>query len=119
MCHRSIFLGVAIIVVAAASLIANAQRTVNTPGGLIQRKVYPLYPYEARAKRLMGRAVVWLDVNPRTGYVTSARLLESTGHKILDDAALEAARQWRFKPGKIAYVRMPITFTLQGVSVRY
>jgi TonB family protein len=93
--HRIIFFGLAILVLAGASVMANAQRQANTPVDLIQRMAYPKYPYEVRAKRLTGRAVMWLNVDPRTGYVTSATLLQSTGHKILDDAALEAARQCR------------------------
>ena len=54
---------------AAAPLIANAQRVIDTPGGLIQRKVYPLYPYEARNKHLAGSGLVLLNVDSRSGYV--------------------------------------------------
>src|SRR6266496_2697201 len=75
----------------------------------------PQYPYEARVKRPTGHGIVWLYVDPGTGYVTSARMLPSTGHKILDDAALDAFRQSRFKPNAVAKVRMPITFTLGRV----
>ena len=113
--HRIMFFGLGILVLAAVSVIANAQGTVNTPGALIQRKVYPPYPYEARSNGLTGSGVVSLKVGPRTGYVTSARMLKSTGHQILDEAALEAHRQWRFKPGTVSYIRIPITFTMRGV----
>jgi TonB family protein len=41
-------------------------------------------------------------------------LLKSTGHKILDDAALDAFRQWRFKPGSVTKVKIPINYTMQG-----
>src|SRR5439155_8622019 len=75
----------------------------------------PQYPYEARVKRPTGHGIVWLYVDPGTGYVTSARMLPSTGHKILDDAALDAFRQSRFKPNAVVKVRMPITFTLGRV----
>ncbi|MEY2565038.1 MAG: hypothetical protein QOH88_3231 [Verrucomicrobiota bacterium] len=39
---------------------------------------------------------------------------KSTGHKILDDAALEAFRQWRFKSGTgtIRKFRTPITYNM-------
>jgi TonB family protein len=77
----------------------------------------PRYPYEARARWLTGRGLVLLIVNPRTGYVTSERIWESTGHKILDDAALEAFRQWQFKPGRVDKVKIPITFTMSGVPL--
>jgi hypothetical protein len=64
-----ILLGVPILAMAAAPLIANAQRVIDTPGGLIQRKVYPLYPYEARNKHLAGSGLVLLNVDSRSGYV--------------------------------------------------
>lgn len=62
---------------------------------------------------MTGSGIVLLNVDPSTGNVTSAQLLKSTGHKILDDSAIEAFRQWRFKPG-VHTVRIPINFTMQG-----
>src|SRR5438067_5919633 len=108
--HRIIFFGLAVSILAAASVIVNAQGAVNTPGALVQRKVYPAYPYEARSKGLTGSGIVFLKVDPRTGYATSARMLKSAGHQVLDEAALDAYRQWRFKPGTVSYIRIPITF---------
>ena len=59
----------------------------------------PRYPYEARVKQHMqGSGLALLTVDRRTGYVTSARVLESTQHQILDDEAVKAFRAWRFKP---------------------
>lgn len=53
-----------------------------------------------------------MHVDTKTGYVTSAEMEKSTGHKILDDAALEAFRKWHFKPGRTPeVVRAPIKFT--------
>ena len=115
--HRiACVVGVTIFFLAAAHLTSNAQRVVDTPGALIQRKVYPVYPYEARNEHLAGSGVVLLNVDPRTGYVTSARMLKSTGYHILDQAALDAHRQWRFKLGTVRKMRIPFTFTLTGVK---
>jgi TonB family protein len=50
----------------------------------------PDYPLEARARHLTGRGVIMLDVDTASGRVTNARMLQSMGHKILDDAALDA-----------------------------
>ena len=36
----------------------------------------------------------------------------STGAQILDNAAISAFSQWRFRPGTVKKVRLPITFTL-------
>jgi hypothetical protein len=43
----------------------------------------------------------------QTGVVTSVRMEKSTGYKILDDAALNAFRQWRFKPARRANFGCP------------
>ena len=75
----------------------------------------PDYPAEARARHLTGSGIVILDVDVATGEVTSARMLQSMGHKILDDAALDAFRRWRFKPGKAApQIKIPIRYTISG-----
>ena len=37
-------------------------------------------------------------------------MLQSTGNKLLDGAALEAYSKWRFKPGSVPQVKMPIEF---------
>jgi len=64
---------------------------------------------------MAGSGVVLMKVDSRTGYVTSAQMLKSTGYKLLDEAALEAFRRWRFKPGTVSVVKSPITFTMRGV----
>jgi hypothetical protein len=38
----------------------------------------------------------------------SARLLESTGYQILDEAALKLFHQWRFKLDTVSHVRIPV-----------
>jgi TonB family protein len=70
----------------------------------------PGYPYEARVKHLSGVGLVRLDVDSRTGHVTSARMLQSTGYQILDDEALKAFRAWRFEPGTVSAVKIPVQF---------
>jgi hypothetical protein len=49
----------------------------------------------------------------RSGFY-SARLLESTGYQILDEAALKLFRQWRFKPDTVSHVRIPVWDALSG-----
>jgi TonB family protein len=74
----------------------------------------PQYPFEARAKHLQGAGMVRLDVDRRTGYVISVRMLQSTGHQILDDEAVKTFRAWRFKPGNVSAVRIPVRFVVTG-----
>jgi len=73
----------------------------------------PEYPAEARARHLTGSGVIMLDVDTASGRVTNVRMLQSMGHKILDDAALDAFRKWRFQPGKCApNVKIPIRYSM-------
>jgi TonB family protein len=69
---------------------------------------------DAWAKRgITGKGIAILTVDHDTGYVTEAHMLKSTGHKVLDDSALEAFRKWHFKPGTVSPVRVPIEFTVK------
>ena len=76
----------------------------------------PPYPYEARAKRITGSGVIVVNVDAGSGSVTDASVAQSTGSSILDDAAASTFRRWRFRPGTVSKVRIPITFTLTGAS---
>jgi TonB family protein len=75
----------------------------------------PEYPREARDKGLTGKGVAVVKVDPATGHVTSVSMIKSTGHDILDNAALRAFRQWRFRPRGITTFEIPIQFTRKGV----
>jgi len=76
----------------------------------------PPYPYEARAHKIMGSGVITVDVDPASGNVTNASVTQSIGNSILDDAAVSTFRRWRFRPGSVSKVRIPITFTMTGAS---
>ncbi len=105
----------AITIFLAASRVATAEVTVSgEPKALAVYAPRPDYPYEAREKRTVGHGIAILTVDPDTGIVRAARMEPSTGHKILDDAALTAFRQWRFKPGTVRKVRIPINFTMRS-----
>jgi TonB family protein len=74
----------------------------------------PDYPYEARRGRITGSGVAILQIDKSTGKVVSCRMDPSTGSTVLDAGAMEAFRQWRFKPGTVAMARIPITFAVGG-----
>jgi protein TonB len=73
----------------------------------------PVYPAEARARRIMGTVVVEAVVD-RQGNVISARMVN--GLKLFEDAAVTAIKAWKFAPGTLEglpveqKVRIKLTF---------
>lgn len=63
----------------------------------------PRYPTEARRRRAEGVVTLALVVGP-DGAVETATVGVSSGHPVLDAAALDAARTWRFAPGRVGGV---------------
>ena len=76
----------------------------------------PQYPYEARRQHTTGSGLVILIIDPSMGAVTNAYTAESTGSVVLDNSAVNGLRRWRFKPGTVTKVQVPITYTLTGAS---
>ena len=72
----------------------------------------PDYPYEARLKHISGTGIYVLDLDPRDGHVIRTVAAQSSGHKILDDAAITTFMKWRFKPGCPPRVKVPSTWTI-------
>ncbi len=70
----------------------------------------PVYRFEWAKQGLTDKGVVLVKIDPKTGIVTGTRMLQSTGSKLLDGAALKAYSKWRFKPGSVPQVKMPIEF---------
>ena len=70
----------------------------------------PFYRPEWAAQSLTDKGVVLVKIDPKTGIVTGTRMLQSTGSKLLDGAALKAYSKWRFKPGSVPQAKMPIEF---------
>jgi len=70
----------------------------------------PVYPYQAKHAHITGSGVCVMTVDTAIGKVTDATMEQSTGNAILDKAATNAFRQWRFKPGTVSKVRVPITY---------
>jgi TonB family protein len=79
----------------------------------------PDYPIKARRDHITGSGIAELEVDRATGQVTRVRMALSTRSALLDQAAMSAFQNWRFKPGSIARVRIPISFTMPGGGVSY
>ena len=74
----------------------------------------PDYPYSERSLHNEGIAVVRMDIDLKTGLVTSASIIRSSGFPKLDEAAFNTLRRWRFKPGKWKEAEVPVVFTMSG-----
>ena len=77
---------------------------------------FPKYPARVRPPGATGIGVCIVSVDPASGRVTGASMEQSTGDSTLDKSAVNAFRKWRFKPGTVSKVRIPIEFTLAGAS---
>ena len=103
--------------IAAIAAITTPQ-IAGSPGGtmsisLSRAATYapkPEYPSEARTRHITGSGVCVVDVDPGSGNVTGASMAQSTGNPILDDSAVRTFRKWRFKPGTVSRVRIPVEF---------
>jgi TonB family protein len=76
----------------------------------------PKYPSRVRSAGAMGIGVCILSVDPASGRVTEASMEQSTGDPTLDKSAVKAFQKWRFKPGTVSKVKIPIEFTMSGAS---
>ena len=69
----------------------------------------PVYPDEARRQRVTGSGIALVTLDQISGTVTDVLMTQSTGNAILDNPTLDALRRWRFKPGNVTKVQVPIT----------
>jgi TonB family protein len=107
---------VAILAIALGILPQGAKcEGVVKGNGPVLVKVFPDYPYAARDRHLEGSGLYRLNIKP-DGTVSSVTVLKSTGHSLLDQAAIHAYRQWRFRPGALRSVKIPINFSMKGVT---
>jgi protein TonB len=77
-----------------ASTIAPLRISHMSEGNLIH-KVQPTYPGLARSARIQG-AVLLQAIISKDGSIENLRLL--SGHPMLAPAAIEAVKQWRYRP---------------------
>ena len=78
----------------------------------------PRYPDSAQRRGLEGTALLRAGISNK-GRVQTLRVIRSSGHSILDQAALRAVRTWRFRPATSAgrpvqaTVEVPVEFRLR------
>jgi protein TonB len=82
----------------AVPKIATPQRVRVSTGvatGLLIRKVTPNYPPLAKQARIQGSVVLQAEIS-KDGTIQNLQLI--SGHPMLAPAAIEAVKQWRYKP---------------------
>ena len=108
-----------------ATILPDAQSD-NTLSVPVLKLARPLYkqntapPYPRKARRLGYEGIVMLKVLiNENGRVDDLTVLKSSGHNVLDRAALAAVRKWLFEPGteggikKKMWVKIPVRFDLK------
>jgi periplasmic protein TonB len=103
-----------------APKIATPQRVRVSSGvstGMLVRKVPPTYPPLARQARIQGTVILQATIS-KEGAIENLQLI--SGHPMLAPAAIEAVKQWKYKPyllnGEPVEVetQVQVNFTLAG-----
>jgi len=104
----------------AVPKVATPQRVRVSQGvsqGLLVRKIQPNYPPLARQARIQGQVVLQAEIS-KDGSIENLHLI--SGHPMLAPAAIDAVKQWKYKPyflnGEPVEVETQITviFSLSG-----
>jgi TonB family protein len=66
---------------------------------VLVKKVFPVYPPDARLARKTGAVLLVLIIDAE-GWVVSVEAINELAEPSLTDAAITAARQWRFAPAR-------------------
>jgi|SRR5947209_6784213 len=109
---RRLLIG-ALLVAVLLPVIASAQPfrvggDVKAP--VLTYKVEPIYPEEARRERISG-IVILETVIDRNGLVKDVTVLKPLPHG-LSEAAVDAVKQWTFKPGTLDGQPVEVIFNL-------
>jgi protein TonB len=93
--------------VAAPQQAVRAGGAVRTPQKT--NDVNPVYPAIAQAARVQGIVIIEATIG-EDGRVTNARILRSV--PLLDQAAIDAVRQWQYTPTLLNGVPVPVIMTV-------
>jgi TonB family protein len=101
-------------VAAKAAAKANAVKTAVRVGGQVKpptkiKDVQPVYPSMARTAGVSGTVGIEATIGA-DGKIVDARVVKSI--PLLDDAALNAVRQWEYTPSTLNGVAVPVVVTV-------
>jgi TonB family protein len=94
----------------AASISAPVPMSLSVAQSMAITAPMPDYTYEMKRRNLSGTGVCLVTVDPATGTVTNATMFQSTGNPLLDKITIQTFKSWRFKPGTVSQVRVPISY---------
>lgn len=83
-----------------------------------RKKTTPIYPSRAFELGQQGNVTLHAKIMP-SGVPDEIKIVRSSGHRLLDSAALAAVRKWEFEPTMIngnaivSWVRVPVNFVIQ------
>ena len=97
---------------AAAELPVASTMSLSAAKAVAVSTRMPQYPYEAKRAHITGSGICVMTVNTFSGNVTGAVMEQSTGNGILDKVTTDAFRKWRFKPGTLSQIRVPISYEI-------
>jgi TonB family protein len=94
----------------AATISAPVPVSLSVAQSMAITAPLPDYPYEAKRRNLTGSGICVVTVDTATGTVTNATMFQSTGSPLLDKLTVQTFKSWRFKPGTVSQVRVPISY---------
>jgi protein TonB len=92
--------------------------TTNIQEARYRKQTPPIYPRRALELGQQGNVILHALVKP-DGFPSELKIKDSSGHSLLDKAALAAVRKWEFEPVNkdgisiASWVRVPIEFVIQ------
>ncbi|MBI4309808.1 MAG: energy transducer TonB [Candidatus Omnitrophica bacterium] len=114
---------------AKASADGKDQSTVQSTGGAITeaqpdylKNPAPVYPDTALRSGQQGMVLVKVLID-KNGRPVTVEIEQSSGHKLLDDAAVKAVKTWQFHPARLggmpveSSVGVPVKFDLEKAKI--
>jgi protein TonB len=104
-------------IVPAAAALRRVQVSGGVTAGLLVHRVQPSYPALARQARISGEVLLQAVIG-KDGTIENLRVI--SGHPMLVQSAIEAVRQWRYKPYYLnnqpveVDTQVTVNFTLAG-----
>jgi protein TonB len=101
----------------ATTFSSSGQGATDAKAGYLKNPAPP-YPYEALERGQEGLVTLSVTVD-RFGHPKNVSVQQSSGFRMLDDAALKTVKKWKFSPGRTGFlalesqVLIPIRFELE------